>query len=81
MTEQTPAQPDAVPTRVDLEDFIEAAARGMARAWTAPDDIDGYLLRDVSVPSYSFGFVIHCRPPSRPVDPRVRGPRTVRDVN
>lgn len=34
-TEQTMAQAGAVPARIDLEDFIEAVTRGVARALAA----------------------------------------------
>jgi hypothetical protein len=43
-TEQTPAQPSAVPARIDLEDFIEAVTRGVARALAAQDEVSGYAL-------------------------------------
>jgi hypothetical protein len=41
-TEQTPAQPGAVPARIQLDDFIEAVTRGVARALAAQDDVSGY---------------------------------------
>jgi len=66
-TEHSLEQPDAVPARVDLEDFIEAAMRGATRAWTAPDDVDGYGLRAVSPPPYFIGFTVYCRPPFAPL--------------
>ncbi len=44
-TGQTPSQPGAAPARVELEDFIEAVTRGVARALAAQDEVSGYSLR------------------------------------
>jgi hypothetical protein len=42
-TEQTTSQPGAVPARIELEDFIEAVTRGVARALAAEDEVSGYI--------------------------------------
>jgi hypothetical protein len=42
-THQTAAQPSAVPARIQLDDFIEAVTRGVARALAAQDDVSGYV--------------------------------------
>jgi hypothetical protein len=41
--EQTASQPGPVPARIELEDFIEAVTRGVARALAAQVDVSGYL--------------------------------------
>jgi hypothetical protein len=46
-TVHTTTQPDAVPARIDLEDFIEAVTRGVARALAATGaDVSGYSQLD-----------------------------------
>jgi hypothetical protein len=42
-TQQTPAQPGVVPARIQLDDFIEAVTRGVARALAAQDEVSGYV--------------------------------------
>jgi hypothetical protein len=43
--QQSTAQPGAVPARIELEDFIEAVSRGVARALTAQqDEVSGYAM-------------------------------------
>jgi hypothetical protein len=42
--EPTTRATGAVLTRIDLEDFIEAVARGVARAGQAEDEVGGYAL-------------------------------------
>jgi hypothetical protein len=43
MTQQSTTQSGAVPARVDLEDFIEAVSRGVARALAAQqEEVSGY---------------------------------------
>jgi len=72
MTEQTEhvtAQPDATHTRIDLEDFIEAVSRGVARAWAAQDDVSGYTFGTIAPLSLGAGFVVYCPSPPPP-DPR-----------
>lgn len=64
-TDQTPAQPGAVPVRIELEDLIEAIARSISRAWVEPDDVGGYALRPVT-PSGG-GVVIYYPPVPWPV--------------
>jgi hypothetical protein len=44
-TEQTTTQPDAVPARIQLDDFIEAVTRGVTRALAAQDEVSGYAAR------------------------------------
>jgi hypothetical protein len=39
-TDQATPQPGAVPARIDLDDFIEAVMRGVARA--AEEEVSGY---------------------------------------
>ena len=43
-TDQMPPTPRAVPAQVDLADIVEAVARGVARAWAAPDDVRGHAI-------------------------------------
>ncbi|MGH3449344.1 MAG: hypothetical protein ACRDQW_01175 [Haloechinothrix sp.] len=44
-TEQTEASAGRVPARIDLEDFIEAVTRGVARAMAAQEEVSGYLYK------------------------------------
>ena len=81
MTEQT--QPSAAPSgaspaRIDLEDFIEAVTRGVARAVAAQEDVGGYALPGkVGVPAGILGgggptiLVGIIAQPSGPFDPNV----------
>jgi hypothetical protein len=61
-TEQTTSQPSAVPTRIYLEDFIEAVTRGVTRALAAQDEVSGYALqpggytRSASIPPIVVGI-------------------------
>jgi len=45
-TEQT-ALADAVPARIQLDDFIEAVTRGVTRALAAEDEVSGYAVKSV----------------------------------
>ncbi|MGD9891517.1 MAG: hypothetical protein AB7R89_17620 [Dehalococcoidia bacterium] len=81
-TEQTTEQPGAVPARIDLEDFIEAVTRGVARALAAADDVSGYALTNENPTPGTlpiFGqppiFIGLVAPPSGP-----RGPVVPREV-
>ena len=55
-TEQT--QPGATPPNIRLEDFIEAVARGVARAQAAQEEVSGYALRAAGSVRPPFGTVI-----------------------
>jgi hypothetical protein len=73
-TGQTTGQAGAAPARIELEDFIEAVTRGVARALAAQDDVGGYALRGQtgapgsirSVPTIMVGIF---PPPTGPRDP------------
>jgi hypothetical protein len=67
-TDQPTVQSGAVPARIDLEDFIEAVARGVARARAAQDEVSGYGLYAIPKGAMVAGLVISC--PSPPLDPR-----------
>lgn len=41
-TEQTTTEPGPVPARIQIDDFIEAVTRGVARALAAQEDVSGY---------------------------------------
>jgi len=43
-TDHTSTRAGTDPTRVDLADIVEAVARGIARAWAAPDDVRGHAV-------------------------------------
>jgi hypothetical protein len=51
-TQQIIAQPGAVPTRIQFDEFIEAVARGVVRALAAQDDVGGYLASSGGAGSY-----------------------------
>jgi hypothetical protein len=42
---QTITPPGAIPARIELEDFIEAVTRGVARALAAQEEVSGYLFK------------------------------------
>jgi hypothetical protein len=71
-TEQPAAQTGAVSDGITLEEVIEAVARGVTRAWAAPDDVSGYQFGAVPSLSFGLGFVVNC--PSPPPSPSPRGP-------
>jgi hypothetical protein len=48
-TEQTAALTDAVPARIQLDDFIEAVTRGVTRALAVQDEVSGYAANVGSV--------------------------------
>lgn len=43
-TEQAPTRTGAVPARIELDDFIEAVSRGIARALEAQEEVSGYAM-------------------------------------
>ena len=65
MSEQTASQAGAVPARIELEDFIEAVTRGVARALAVQDEVSGYALRTGEVGGQvgSLGPPVSVRPP------------------
>jgi hypothetical protein len=63
-TQPTTTPTGAVPTRIDLEDFIEAVARGVTRAGHAQDDVGGYALVPPGPGPIIIGLVL--RPPDGP---------------
>ncbi|MGH2585858.1 MAG: hypothetical protein ACRDJE_13175 [Dehalococcoidia bacterium] len=55
--QQAAASDGAVPARIDLDDFIEAVARGVARSMPEQDEVSGYLLNSPSAGPIIIGLV------------------------
>lgn len=51
-------------TGTTLEDFIEAAARGITESLASQDDVSGFRFGSEIRPTIAIGYVINCPPPA-----------------
>lgn len=65
-TGQTATPTSTIPTRIGLEDFIEAVASGVSRAMQAEDDVSGYLPIPPSAGPIIIGLVLPPRDRFKP---------------
>jgi hypothetical protein len=68
-TEQATTPTGAVPTRIPLDDFIEAVSRGVARALEAEEEVSGYVM-GLPRPTSERPIVIGIYFPTNPGGPR-----------